>query len=297
MIRDQNRRCMKSQQDNTVSTENKAPKNVLTWCHFLSCRSSESLKTHHHPPSSLSSHTSSKSLLDRSMRRAFVAPLLLRTTSHQAHHLGGTQALRHAHASRPRHFSMCETALETFRATPFPQSAELAAGFLKALPATLGAGHEQRVQALLSSSAGTRGLFVALLSTEEITLAERPVHEGLGEIVRRAAGGEGADGGFSGEEIVVLAVKNVTMASAMEVTYNGRGEVELARGSEMTRRRAVNVLRLVDAVDVARDMVKGLRASEGRFGGFGRKWGYGEAEIEAAIDGLREACGDGVLET
>lgn len=161
----------------------------------------------------------------------------------------------------------------TVSSATFPHTVTLAAQILS--PSPLPAANLALLSSLLATPAGVRGLFVALLSTPDITLADAPSDALVGVLRARAADRDFSD----------ILVKNVVMSAAMGVFYRRDGEEQLAEASEMTARRArrcLAALRGEGVVDaVVEEMSEGLEG-RGAYVAFLKKWGY-DAEQKTRI--------------
>lgn len=216
---------------------------------------------------------------------------------------------------------MADTSLPTeqqLRDARFPATVEYAAQIFtnaaRSSSATvpLASPHLPLLRTLMATSHGSRGLFVALLSQDDVPFADaEPVDDGLiaAFIAAGDADGDGGEGKASHAAYVrSLIVKNVVMPAAMVVRYDAMQEPDQRAGSEMTCRRATRVLAAWHAAEkqvhdngededegvreVARDMRDSLTGLGGPFDDFVRKWGYGRDECEAMVRALRVALGN-----
>lgn len=187
--------------------------------------------------------------------------------------------------------------IPTIQTTPFPAIVELATTVV-----TNCDGNKKLTQqaasllpAFLESSAGTRGIFVALLSNTDESYANADDSSIIQALCRLQ--------GNSADEARTLAVKNVVMSVAMVNIYKEKGEEELANNSNATSTRAIQLLKAwyelergEEFLQVGKEMVKGLEEEVGKYASFGTKWGYGKVEREMAVKGLYEALGQKVTE-
>lgn len=141
---------------------------------------------------------------------------------------------------------------------------------------------------LLKTSDGARGVMVAALSQEELPHCEQPLDDRFTSLVVDAASMHNE----IGKMLQKLMVTNVVMSNAMTVTYKTKGDTESLKGSELTARRAQNLLRVMsgneEVNNVAREFIRGLNQNEGQFRNFSVKWGYGEGEKKQAVKALKE---------
>lgn len=155
----------------------------------------------------------------------------------------------------------------------------------------LDASQLNRVDAMLRTSNGARGLFITLLSNPSVLLADaEPLDRGLVGLCKRDDPDENA-------VVSDLIVKNVVMSSAMALFYRRKGEKEAEAGSALTSNRAKRLMRavLVDNATVAEKGAEMKDAFTARdpdreegYSPFVRKWGY-DAEQCALCAGLLEA--------
>lgn len=220
------------------------------------------------------------------IRTSFIRPCALFRQSLQnaSASQAGTKR-RHAHTLKRVRMSL--PSAETVRGASFMSCVEHSRTILSG-STTLDATRLELVSALLSTSNGARGLLVTLLSDEAVGLADvEPVDEELVGVI--------AEGG---EETRGLLVKNVVMSSCMVVEYGRRGEMEMGKGSLLTRERAVRVARAVEKVDkeldeVVREMMSEMEGGEGRFKGFAKKWGYDGEQKAEAVKWLKQVLAEG----
>ncbi|KAI0559732.1 hypothetical protein FGB62_139g231 [Gracilaria domingensis] len=132
-------------------------------------------------------------------------------------------------------------------------------------------------------------MLVTVLSNPNVPHCDEPLDAQFAALIEEVASRDDA----VGEDLRKLLVTNVVMPNAMVVFYRERGDDELLKGSELTARRAVSLLKVVSENEsvkqVAHEFARGLREDEGTFGGFAKKWGYGEAQRDEAIKGIASA--------
>lgn len=202
---------------------------------------------------------------------------------------------------------------EALQTSKFPGTAEQASQIFHDAQAVsrLTDEHTNLLSVLLQNSHGARGLFVSLLSDENVQLADTsPPDDVLIKLFVQAGVNDHSpnDGGKlrQAHYIRELAIKNVVMPSAMVVTYGLRGDVELKDASMKTRDRAIRVLAAwhhleaesADHVhdpavrEVALQMRDALTGQGGPYEPFVNKWGYGQNERVAMVDALRQVFGN-----
>lgn len=165
----------------------------------------------------------------------------------------------------------------------FPKTVDLAGIVFR----EAGMSRPDLLSALLSTSDGARGLFVALLADESLPLADiDPPDPVMIESLYNT----------TGSDIRVLAVKNVVMPTAMVIQYGKLGQQEQAASSKLTRDRAVRILTVWLAREdldptkkdaslrhVVTDMLDAVSGHGGPHAAFIRKWAYND-EQKAAIN-------------
>lgn len=221
----------------------------------------------------------------------FIAPVVHRTLVSRSGGLRCTKRNKNGVRLGERHRTRATMALpssESILRIRFPESVEVATSLLSSAPHPLPPAYLPLLQAFMQTSAGSRGLFVSMLSDPSIDICARGGEEfsALISAIRTESG-----------DVADLVVKNVVMPTAMAVRYARLGEDVLRESAEVTRGRAVRVAGEWGGLEgVGRDMVRELRGEGGRFEGFAKRWGYDEREREAMIETLRETLGEGVGE-
>lgn len=219
------------------------------------------------------------------IRTSFIRPCTLFPQSLRNASTSHRQAKqRHAYNKRVK---MSLPSVETLRGASFMSCVEHSRTILSG-STSVDSTQLELISALLSTSNGARGLLVTLLSDEAVGMADvEPVAEELVGVI--------AEGG---EETRGLMAKNVVMSSCMVVEYGRRGQVEMGKGSLLTRERAVRVAKAVRKVDqgldrVLREMTSELEGGEGRFKGFAEKWRYDEEQKREGVKWLNEVLKEG----
>lgn len=210
------------------------------------------------------------------------------------------RAARYARAGMRHAHKMCLPTISAIRTADFPDTVTHAAKIL-GTHVKPPAENVELLRELLRTSAGARGVFVALLSDRSVPAADRtPLSDELVGLLRDAARDETTceNGAMRGFIVRELLVKNVVMSAAMVVTYGARGQDELRAASKETNIRAVRVLRACAGGperELAKEMARALWSKGGTYEPFVRKWGYGEAERKAGIEALVEAVEDDIV--
>lgn len=210
---------------------------------------------------------------------------------------------------------MALPSLGEIRAAKFPKTVEQASKIFQSIARSgpLGAPQLPLLSTLASNSHGARGLFVALLSDPNVTLADsEPIDPTFITMLATAEGepeeeaSVRSDSNSHGEYIRSLAIKNIVMPAAMVFQYRQDGQSELMENSVFTRDRAIRVaaawhtedesrkragLGSLNVCDNARDMKKALEGNGGIYESFVRKWGYGEDQRSVMVAALRQAFG------
>lgn len=200
-----------------------------------------------------------------------------------------------------RRFVMTLPTVEEVRNAKFPKTVDQAGTLFHKTASPLSEPHTELLSALMSTSDGARGVFVALLSDQELSLADqKPLDENMiSEFVKAGAGSEHA------RYVREIAVKNVVMPAAMVVQYNAGNETELAASSQLTRDRAIRVVHAwrsaeqsssagISLDSVGAEMRDAVAELKGRFAPFIQKWGYDESQRAAMKEALREAFGSSI---
>lgn len=205
--------------------------------------------------------------------------------------------------------------LGDLRVAKFPKTAEHASNIFHsaAQKGPLGAPHLPLLSTLASNSHGARGLFVALLSDPNVSMADsKPIDPTLITMLATTEGDieeeESAKTNLKshGEYIRSLAIKNIVMPAAMVWRYRKDGKPDLMESSALTRDRAIRVatawhsedesrrragLGSLTVCDTAREMRNALEGRGGIYESFVHKWGYGEEERSTMVASLRQAFG------
>ncbi|MEN9207787.1 MAG: hypothetical protein Q6K31_06410 [Gloeomargarita sp. GMQP_bins_14] len=129
----------------------------------------------------------------------------------------------------------------------------------------------QKVQALVQSENGARGFFVTYL-TLEAAWADQP-DEDLVQALKSAPA-------IVGE----LLVKNLVMATAMEITHRRNGDADLAQGSQRVQQRVLfrsEQLQLAEVPPKAREMARNAAGEPGTYSDFLQRWGYDDEQRRA----------------
>lgn len=197
--------------------------------------------------------------------------------------------------------TMVLPSVDELRAAKFPTTVDQAGQVLREAGTPLSSPHLELLSALMSTPEGARGLFVTLLADQNVQLADKePLDEGL--VITLVYSGQGTEHARSVRDLIV---KNVVMPAAMVVQYNNRNDPGRAASSQLTRDRAIRVIRAWDAVEqssppsfvilvrhVAIEMRNALEGNGGRFAQFVRKWGYNDQQQAAMIEALNQASGN-----
>lgn len=206
--------------------------------------------------------------------------------------------------------------LGDLRVAKFPKTAEHASKIFQSAAAqsgSLGAPHLPLLSTLAANSHGARGLFVALLSDPNVSMADtQPIDPTLITMLATTDGDIEAEESARtnlkshGEYIRSLAIKNIVMPSAMVWRYRKDGNTDLMETSASTRDRAIRVaaawhsedesrrragLGSLSVCDTAKDMRKALEGKGGIYESFIQKWGYGKEECFVMVASLHQAFG------
>lgn len=188
--------------------------------------------------------------------------------------------------------------VEEVQSTKFPLTVEQAGALFHETKSPLSAPHIELLSALMSTSDGARGVFVALLADQDVLMAdEEPLDENMiSTFINAGTSSEHA------RHVRELIVKNVVMPAAMVVQYGANNDSERAASSQLTRDRAVRVVRAWRSAEqssstgvsvnvIGAEMREAVAELKGRFAPFVRKWGYDEPQRTAMIQALEEAFG------
>ena len=152
----------------------------------------------------------------------------------------------------------------------FEQAMELTQDLLASTPSD--ALLESAVTALLQTQNGARGFFVVFL-TGDSALADAPTPALLKGLRSNP------------DAIADLMVKNIAMPTAMVLTHQRNGDLELAAGSNQTQARSIHLiqqLNLPRITTLLKTMQSTIQNNTGHYQGFLDRWGY-DAEQRAAI--------------
>lgn len=229
--------------------------------------------------------------------------LHLPTTANISHHLLKQLTIqRPNYSSRIFPFTTMSTepelpSREKLLSSNFPETVELASHILK----TTLYSRPDLLISLAATSAGARGLFVALLTDDSIPLTSHPnAYTLISSLMHVGTDSYDICTHDHPRHVRELAVKNVVMPAAMVVQYNKNGESESAKGSQVTRDRAIelvkewvkseererSVVHCVTVLDVINEMKLAVDSDEGTFKTFMRKWGYDQHQKKAMMDAL-----------
>lgn len=124
------------------------------------------------------------------------------------------------------------------------------------------------VSALVQTSNGARGFFVAFLSGD-FALADAPP-EAIVLALRQ-----------SPEVVADLMTKNLAMATAMILTHEANGDSEAAAGSAKTRDRSQQLIRRLELPSLQENLQKLCQSATqggGDYAEFLDRWGYDDAQ-------------------
>jgi len=140
-----------------------------------------------------------------------------------------------------------------------------------------------QIALIVSTQAGARGFFVALL-TGELKLSDSP-SQSIVEALTRAPE-------ITGD----LLAKNLVMSACTAVSHERRGDERQAQGSRQVTRRTANLIKLLRLNDVERkladmstavhDALNGGTTSGATYSDFLKRWNYDKEQLRAAEQAL-----------
>ena len=183
------------------------------------------------------------------------------------------------------------------RQASFEEAQELGAKLATILSASCAAGEpmpEEAVpvlRALVSSTSGSRGWFVSLLTAPDFEpIFQPPLDDAMLDAICE-----------SPEPNVKLMTMNVAMSTATELTHLERGSEDMAAASRMTARRSTALMvALLDRLPGLRESAEALltavdpnaEAADADWLKFCKKWGYGATQREAIRKRLAAALAE-----
>ena len=141
-----------------------------------------------------------------------------------------------------------------------------------------------QIAGIVSSQAGARGFFVALL-TGELKLSDNP-SQSIVDALRKAP-----------EITADLLAKNLIMSACTAVSHERRGDERQAAGSKQVTRRTATLIKLLPLDEVKRtladmstavhDALNGGTANGATYSDFLKRWNYDKDQLKAAEQALQ----------
>lgn len=134
------------------------------------------------------------------------------------------------------------------------------------------------IQALVQSTNGARGFFVAYLGDD------RPLIDSLIPLVAQALQ-------IAPDVISPLMIKNLAMSTAMAITHRRKGHEDLAQGSDRVRSRSEQLLKALPLAQLrqkAEQLATSIDTGTGDYQTFLQQWGYDSEQQQAMRQALQQ---------